>query len=47
MYQNDGCTIGQESRGQDCWPERVRLLGGRQVDDLVGESCAAGQERDY
>ena len=50
MYQNDGCTIGQESRGQDCWPERVRLLGGRQVVDLVGwaagtdDGCTVGQE---
>jgi hypothetical protein len=32
---DDGCTVGQESRGQDCWWERVGLLGGRQVDDLV------------
>ena len=43
---DDGCTVGQESRGQDCWPERVRLLGGKEVDDLVGEGCAAVQERD-
>jgi len=42
---DDGCTVGQESRGQDCWWERVGLLGGRQVDDLVGEGWAAGQER--
>jgi len=26
--------------------ERVRLLGGKEVDDLVGEGCAAVQERD-
>jgi hypothetical protein len=42
---DDGCTVGQESRGQDCWWERVGLLGGREVDDLVGEVWAAGQER--
>ena len=41
----DGFTVGQESRGQDCWWERVGLLGGREVDDLVGEVWAAGQER--
>ena len=41
----DGFTVGQESRGQDCWWERVGLLGGREQDCWAGESRTAGWER--
>ena len=34
---DDSCTIASERAG---------LLGGREVDYLVGEGWAAGQERD-
>ena len=38
-----GCAAGLEDR--TARGERVGLLGGREVHDVVEEGCAAGQER--
>ena len=43
---DDGCTVGQESRGQDCWPERESKTAGWERGGRLGGRglcCCAGE----